>query len=101
MKLILGASLALVTVFAHAAEKVDIPIEVVDVQRVQDHQTGWSEFRGVEHARAGDVIARGEKSGGACHELPAERIVVCYFAGGRSVGIDWKKLNEDLNAKRG
>lgn len=99
MKLILGVSFALVAGFAQAAAKVDIPVEVVDVQRVQDRPASWSVVRNVQHAKAADLIAAAEKSGAACHELAAEKIVVCYVSSGRSAGIDWERVYEELNAK--
>ncbi|WP_439126310.1 MAG: hypothetical protein ACNJA3_28490 (plasmid) [Pseudomonas rhizophila] len=101
MKLILGVSFALVAGCAQAAAKVDIPVEVIDVQRVQDLPASWSVVRNVQHAKAADLIEAAEKSGAVCHELALEKIVVCYLSGGRSVGIDWERVYEEMNAKHG
>lgn len=40
----------------------------------------WEEFRAIPHEKAVEVIASAKKAAGACYELSAEKIVVCYYA---------------------
>lgn len=94
MKLIFAVGLTLVSGFVHAAKQVDVPVEVITVQLEQTQQARWEEYRDIPHDKAADLIAAGKNVGGACHELTAEGIVVCYFSGSPSAGIDWEKLSK-------
>jgi hypothetical protein len=40
----------------------------------------WEEIRAIPHVQAVEVMASARKAGGECYELPAEKIVVCYYA---------------------
>jgi len=41
----------------------------------------WEEYRNIPSQRANALITASTKDGAACHFLPQERIVVCYWAG--------------------
>jgi len=92
------AVLTLVAGLAQAAQDVDIPVETTDVVVDQARGARWEEYRAVSHEKVEGLVATAKASGAACHELPAERIVVCYFADyqPRTVGMDFKKLSESL-----
>jgi hypothetical protein len=92
------AVLAMVAGLAHAAQDVDIPVETTDVVVDQAQVARWEEYRAVSHQKAAELVATAKASGAACHELPAEKIVVCYFADyqPRTVGMDFQKLSESL-----
>ncbi|MHC5194889.1 hypothetical protein ACYSUW_14140 [Pseudomonas frederiksbergensis] len=96
MKFKIVMALALVSGFAQAAQKVDIPVEVSTVKIDQPTPARWEEFQGVHPDKAAGLIAAGQKVGGACHELSAKGTVVCYFPPNvpRTVGIDWEKVKE-------
>lgn len=92
------AVLALVAGLAQAAQNVEIPVEAMDVVVDQARGARWEEYRAVSHEKAAELVATAEASGAACHELPVEKIVVCYFADyqPRTVGMDFQKLSESL-----
>lgn len=95
MKLIYAIGfLAVFSGVAKAAKPVEIPVEVIDVE--QNAKARWEEIRDVTHDKAVAVTTAAEKAGGSCHELTSERIVVCYFPGSRTAGIDWDKLRQGL-----
>jgi hypothetical protein len=96
MKLIIAASFTLVTGIAQAATQLEIPVDAKTIPVEQSQQPRWEESRNIPHDKAVALIAAGEKAGGDCHELTAQSTVVCFFQGGRSAGIDWQQLNEDV-----
>lgn len=95
MKLNVVIALALVSGFAQAAQKIEIPVEVKDVVIDQPTPARWVEFQGVHPDKAAGLIAEGQNGGGACHELSAKGTVVCYFPPNvpRTVGIDWERID--------
>ncbi|WP_057382798.1 hypothetical protein [Pseudomonas aeruginosa] len=93
------AVLALVAGLAHAAQNVDISVETTDVVVDQARGARWEEYRAVSHQKAAELVATAKASGAACHELQAEKIVVCYFADYQppTIGMDFQKLRESLS----
>ncbi len=96
MKLNVVIALALISGFAQAAQKIEIPVEVTNVVIDQPTPARWEEIQGVHPGKAAGLIAAGQKAGGACHEMSAKDTVVCYFPPNvpRRVGIDWEKVKE-------
>lgn len=101
MKLSLIAAFALFSGLAFGAGKIDIPVETTDVVIDQHRAARWEEYRSIPHEKAVELISAGKSAGAACHELPVEQIVVCYFADyqPKTVGIDFQKLREALGAQ--
>lgn len=95
MKLKIVIALALVSGFAQAAEQIDIPVKVSTIKAAAVTDPRWEEFLGVQHDESADLIAAGQRAGGACHELSTKGTVVCYFPESlpKQVGIDWGKVN--------
>lgn len=53
--------------------------------RMSDHSIDsasgrWEEYRAIPPEKAEAIIAVATKSGGICHELSPEKIMVCYYA---------------------
>jgi len=96
MKMKFIAALALFSGLAHGAGKIEIPVETTDVVVEHGRAARWEEFRAVPHDKAVDLITAADTAGAACHELPTEQIVVCYFADYQPnrVGMDFQKLSE-------
>jgi hypothetical protein len=86
--------IALISGVAEAAKPIEIPVEVIDVE--QNAKARWEEIQDVSHDKVEALTTAAEKAGGSCHELTSERIVVCYFPGSRTAGIDWDKLSKGL-----
>lgn len=100
MRLKLVAVLTLVSGVAHAAQQIEIPVEVTTVEMDKARSARWEEFRDIPHDKAVDLITAGQQARGTCHELPAEKIVVCYYPEyqPQEVGIDWQKLSKSIHA---
>lgn len=92
MMLVIGLGLSLIAGMAQAASMVDIPVEVSTVEVNRNQPPRWEEARQVPDSKAASIISAGEKAGGMCHHLPAEKMVVCVYSGSRSVGLDWRSL---------
>lgn len=84
--------------FAHAGQKIEVPVEVIDVVRDKPSGPRWETYRGVPHSKAVVMLSAAKDIGAVCHELPEDEIVVCYYrkTEPKSVGFDWDTLRGSL-----
>lgn len=84
--------------FAHGAQKIEIPVQTIDVVREQPSGPRWETYHAVPHKQALEMLSAANALGAACHELRQEQIVVCYYekTEPKQVGFDWQRLRESM-----
>lgn len=65
---------------AHAAQNVEIPVQVYDVTIAPVQQRHFAEFRDIPKA----MDIKPLTSAGNCHSLDAEKVVICHYDNQRS-----------------
>jgi hypothetical protein len=90
----LAQAAAIKTYTEERREKDQFSVEVKTFDVKIAPQEHWEEHKVVNSNQAAKVVADAKQAGGACHELAADKIVVCHYTGMANFGIDWKLLNE-------